>query len=224
MPALQMRVNRHLNAYHRSAPLLLQFILTEFLQAYQQFQAVRTLLDEEQFNHSLFSLLNRFSGPSPERLKSFYWGSDNGSLHRLHHYAAFMSDQTKTLGSEFPPLEETCRKCWLLGTHLFGAIEGRRLNITLSILHKLQRYMRQIAQELVKAIALLRDDENLLYFLLRNSVPLDAIYGSNFVLRLLDSLFSNGLVDAKNFLIEKYTARGFDKLAEKIRQQFDRIV
>lgn len=221
MPALQMGLDRHLNAYHRSAPLLLQFLLADFIRAYEDFQSIQSLIAEEQFNHSLFTLLARFSGPTPKRVKFFDWSPDNGSLYKLYYYAAFITDEAESLGEEFPNLEKSCRKCWMLGTHLLESIEEHNYEELTAATKKLQRCIRQIAKEIVRAITLLRDSENLLYFLLRRRTQLDVIYGAAFTVGLLGSLFPSGLAGAKEFLIERYTARGFDKVADAIRHTFD---
>lgn len=222
MPALQVEFNRHLNVC-QSVPLLLQFSLSEFFQVYRLFQNIQKLVEEEQFNNRLTTQLARFSGLSPERSKVFYWSPDNSCLAKLCYYATFLEDHAQSLFPHFPPVEKSCRKCWMFGSHLFEAIDDQKYVSGEIILGKLQRSLRQVAKELIKAITLLKENENVLFFLLRHNAQIDIIYGSCFTMKLIAGLFPGGLNEAKTYLIDKYADRGFDKLSETICQHFNEI-
>lgn len=222
MPALQVGFNRHLNAYE-SIPLLLQFSLTEFFQVFQLFKGIQRFVEAEQFTHALNSMLTKFTGSSPERAKAFFWSPENGCLAKLYYYATFLNDHSISYFPSFPPLEKTCKKSWMLGSHLIEAIDDEKYATTEAILNKLHRNIRQIAKELVKVIILLKENENVLFFLLRHRMQLDDIYGQNFTMKLIASLFTRGLNEAQAHLIERYSSRGFEKLSETIRLYFNEL-
>jgi hypothetical protein len=222
MPDTQTGSSRHLNAYHKSEPLLLQFLLTEFIQVYYQFTSIKNLIDEEQFNNSLFALLSRLSASSYEIKNTIFRNHENSSLSKLYFYASYLSEYVQL--HSFPPLAKSCQKCWALGARLVEAMESRQLEMVSNIIKKLHSTLRQTAKEIVKVIALFRNNENVLYFILRHRAQLDAILGHNFILKLLSNIFPNGLVGVRNFLVEKYNDRGFDKLSETISQTFNAIL
>lgn len=222
MSALQVGFNNHLNAY-QSVPLLLQFSLSEFFHAYQLFLNIRKLIDEEQFNHTLTAFLAKFSGSATERSKIFYWSPEHGSLAKLYYYASILSEAADNAHLNSSPLEKICRKCWVQSSHLNEAIEVQRYGIVPPILEKLQKSIRQIAKELMKAVTIQKRNENVLFFLLRHRSQIDAAYGENFTIRLIAGLFSNGLDEAKAYMMDKYAERGFFKIAENINDYFCKL-
>lgn len=221
MSAFQLGLGYHLNARQQSAPLLLQFLLSEFIHVFHQFRSIETLIGEEQFGHSLHSLLLKLSGSPPRQKKSFQWNPDHGSASKLNFYATFFLDEVKPLGIEFLQLEKSCKESRALGIALLDVIEGQKIGEIAPAVKKLRRCVGQIAKELVKAIALFKENENVLYFLLRHKAQLDGIYESNFTVKLLKHLFLNDLQKVKDLLVRKYSSRGFGCLAKKIQQHFD---
>ena len=111
----------------------------------------------------------------------------------------------------------------MLGSHLIEAIEDRNYAGAEDILNKLHRNIRQTAKEFVKAIIFLKENENVLFFLLRHRMQLDDIYGQSFTMKLIAGLFTGGLSEAQAHIIEKYSSRGFEKLSETIRQHFNEL-
>lgn len=223
MPTFQMGVAHHLNAYYQTSPLLFQFSFTEFFHIYQQFSSIEALLTEEQFNHSLFQLLARFCGPLPEKTKIFYWTQNNGSLSKMYHYAVFLINKCKPIYQNFPLLDNTCKNCWISGVELSEAIELQEFNKINQMQKKLRNQLRQMAKDLIRVAGYFKDNENVLYFFLRHNHQIDYIYGPKFTHQLLSSLFNKDLQEARNFIIDKYTLRGFGKLIEGIHDYFDHL-
>lgn len=222
MPALQMGVKRHLNAFHHSVPLIFQFFLAELIQACGQFQNICTLITEEQFNHSLFALLARFCGQSPDHRQLVYWSTDSSRLSKLHQFASLLSSRSNS--EQLPLLEKSTQKAWLLGIRLLTALEEQKISNLDTILNKLRRAMKQITKEAVKIFTIFQDDENVLYFVLRHRDQLDAIYEKNFTVQLFATLFPEGLHKAEKLITERYTSRGFNRLADRIRHHFDTLL
>lgn len=224
MSALQMGSSFHLKAHCQSAPLLLQFLLSAFIEVFDQFRSIEQLIIEEQFTPALFIKLAAFTGSSTERTKTFQWNPDHGTGSKLHFYAIYFVEQMQTHRHALSLLEKSCRLVRTLGLYLLEIVEQQKTSDISPVLKKLRRSIGQTAKELVKAITLLKDSENLLYFILRHKSQLDAAYGSEFTIKLFEKIFPNGLDEVKSILIEKYSNRGFEKITETIQHHFNNIL
>lgn len=220
MRAPQVETNRHLNAPHQSAPLLLQFLFSALIQVFQHFQEIQQHLQEEQLTPSQLSLLRHFSGLSPHRTTFFYESAEGGSLSKLAFYATSFCEHTQMRTHDFNSLAKNCRDCLLLGTQLFKAAEEKNCHATALYGDRLRRRLMRVAKDLTKATLILQRHEDVLFFLLRHIYQIDSILGPGATHQLLKKAFPAGLLQARDDLIKKYTARGFIKQAETIRQHF----
>jgi len=87
----------------------------------------------------------------------------------------------------------------------------------LAAVDKASSAMHRFAKQLSRLIHQFRDDENVIFFLLRHHSVLDSLYGQRFTLKLLSRMFSKGLKEAQHFLITRYAERGFTVVENPIR-------
>lgn len=83
--------------------------------------------------------------------------------------------------------------------------------------------LKEIRALLLDELITFRDDENVLFFLLRHQAEFDHIYSASMVRKTLETLFPEGLKTASNFLAGRYERRGFYHIIPVISQKIERL-
>lgn len=209
--------NAHRHGYpHQDEALLFQFVLHEFLSSSRAMQEPLSL----QLFQKLIGDYFQFQTPY---LLSY---RQSGFLLKLNHYLLLLS-------IHFPK-----RNCF--DDHLFkeifqstekainAAIESQRCfekngpNFNLSF-KRLQRQMKKLAQLLPKRISCYKQNENVLYFLLRRKADFDLLYSPKMLSWIFQSLFKGGMEEGVAWIVEQYKQRKFNHLLPRILQQIECI-
>jgi len=123
-------------------------------------------------------------------------------LEKLHAYlAAFPRDVA--------PLQQAAQKA------LAGAGAGDENSVCVAL--------KEIRALLLDELITFRDDENVLFFLLRHQAEFDHVYSASMVSKTLETLFAEGLGAASNFLTGRFERRGFYHLIPLISQKIERL-
>jgi hypothetical protein len=224
-------VKHSFNAYYEESPLVVQFILAEFLQTNKSLLNLKNLLNENEnlgqlsdvdiikLNQSFAELVGTLN---PQENFTFpNWSK--GSLSKLKEYCEQLSKNTK-----FKPhidLHLAVNQAWLTALQnieLLNALQSNEGISNLSFLlislkrsiNSLQVRFQQIIRLLPKIYPPFWENENVILFLLRKKSELCEIYGPDF----LDKIFHcpHDPRQLLELLIRRYHARGFDTLPPKI--------
>jgi hypothetical protein len=216
------RTHAHLNAYHQTDSLLLQFILSEFIASYREILMIHQLSKETTENPTLVTknvsqCIEKLSGSSKISMKMYSWNLEEGILSKLKNYCEHFSLNNK----DYHDLHHFAHQAWLNCLQSFeilkcNCISSKNLQ---KVLNRIASLMRRFARIALRLIQKYREDENILFFVLRNHEQLDAIYGSQFVFKLFSRLFPRGLSGALEFLQQRYSARGFENLKKIINNK-----
>lgn len=225
---------------HCNVSVLFQFIVSSFLSVYTDTQELKkisarndiTELDNEWDSH-LKKLIEKFSalsGPIRGHLRSAPWDISEGHLTKLRNYCHFYylasHDHTAL------EMDELVNKAWVFCLEgmdilriykLLGLQKVRPMTVNLKPIKqkvtKLERLMKPIASILVDLFPTFKNDENVLFFLLRHQNELKLIYGSAKFREHLCKLHGGKVEELEDFLKKKYLDRGFDNLIPDITKQ-----
>lgn len=212
----------HINVYHLDSSLLLQFILSEFLTICCEIQAIKSLPSKlsEADREKLEYTLSHLSGASKEYMRLFSWNSDGGILAKLKSYCGFFAQNSDLSEKKLRALHHKSNQIWLQCLQCLDLVrsdEGTEL--ILKSIDKLVRGVQQIGKLIADILPEFRDDENVLFFLLRNYKELDAAYSPRFISKTLKKMFNGGAHEAGRLMIVNYTQRGFNNLVPIIQDK-----
>lgn len=216
--------NRHFNAYHQNNSLLFQFILAEFLDVYQEIRKIEALKNEgyETLGASLVKLV----GASRDYMRFFAWNFSDGTLSKLKNYCALFSENADGEEKEPIAIQHYADKAWgscLQATDLLLELPEERATIALTI-EKGCNAVHRFAKLIVRVITQFRDDENVVFFVLKHHQKFDALFGSRFISKLFSRMYPKGIKEVRHFLLKKYEARGFENILPTIEAKITEIL
>lgn len=230
--------NFHPFFYNNS--LLLQFILTEFLSVSAEIQKLKQLSDklkklnnaskeatEEDFIE-LTARLHKLVGSTTERMCPLPWNLDNGSMAKLKDYSDLLAQNLDDEDYALYNIHDYFHKALIRGKltldivrlpHLTPAQYHQLCEKIAQGVHKIKENILSAARLMVATIYKFRQDENVLFFLLRHEQQIKELYGSNFLKKLFCKMYPNGLDEVEQFLLSSYEKRGFTNLLPIISQK-----
>lgn len=180
--------------------LLIQFFLDEFLLACPVIRRLRELRA---------NLEGSFGEPKEECLEEIdreikvlclaptQWSLREGSLSRLRNYSQKLDTELKQTISQAFYSADQVKEAMTLDE---DPIEH---------LDTLQVHFDAIAKRVPLLITTFADNENVLYFVLKNRDDLDTIYEPSFVRDLCAEMFDGGIEEMAGFVVKRYKKRGF---------------
>lgn len=231
---------RHVNAYHHDNGLLLQFILTEFIEACEEIAKLEVIcqqrlptsfpiqlhpMESEILQQQIEASLALLTGSARNHMGLLSGGSAEGSLGKLKIYSNLFNQNLENSEKYHLTILELTEKIWLGCLRAIAAWYEDAVDHTLfsSSIEKISADMRRLAKLIAKAISSFSCDENVIFFVIRYRTRLDHIYGPRFVRKLLTRLYPKGLKGAQQFLTAKYTERGFDHILPLLAKNFEEI-
>lgn len=222
---------RPVNAYHRNSSLLLQFILFEFITAYAESQKLAELCHlkpsplpvanewnelpdtrQSQINAAFSKLVGVSTGQ--ERL--VVWHFEEGLLSKLKSYCLLFS-QNERDEKELLGMQHYIDKATQHGLHAKTLLHSEEARPQfLSALEKMNQSMQRFAKHIARVLTKFREDENILFFLLRYRIQLESVYSPRFVAKLLFRMYPKGLRELQQLIKTKYTKRGFTNISTHI--------
>lgn len=209
------------SSFHQNNGLIFQFILSHFCLAMTEVIAVEISLKkssrtlEERVIDSFEKLIGE-----PFKNGLYPWNADVGLFFKLKNFCGALAAKSYDKDKEARNLEKAADEVWKISRE----IQESKLNVrTLSKILKLSAAMRKLARQIVQTIPQFRDDENVIYYLIKNQPQLDSLFGNHFVVTLMDFLFPGGQEETEKFLISRYSQRGFLQVLPSISQSLETI-
>lgn len=231
----------NLSVYHQNNGLLFQFVLEEFLAvipavdairaAYQQLEGAlvrrRPNQEVERLARQILTSIAALTGSALVSNHSYPWTPSKGSLGKLKHYVHLLdapaseveelTDQLKGVVSHSYHAAMQARDVlWQLGRRQIVLREASDL---FRLLNALIDAARRIEELLPSLLFHFRDDENVVYFLVRRADAFATLQQELYVCNLLRKMYDDGLDEAHQFLYKRYETRGFKKLAEQLEMK-----
>lgn len=219
---------RHINSYHYNPSLLFQFILAEFTESFAELKNIETICTREQtgFDHDkVKASLIKLVGSPREHMRLLSWNFSDGTLAKLRTYCTLFLQSTEMDTKELMALQhyadKICQAC-IQSLEMLGDHQLERTSF-IAILEKAHSSMQRFAKLISRLIHQFRDDENVIYFIVKNHKLFDMLYGARFVNKLLGRLYPKGIREAQHHLVKRYTARGFDQVVAAVHTNFAEI-
>ena len=224
---------QHINAYHQDTTLLFQFILSETLSALGEAKIIGKLTatsKSAEFN-SVVASLRRLVGAAHDPYRMFSWNPEEGILPKLKSYCAYFSKNASSHDKALQPLYRAAEQAWLLSLvciddlrHLESSDNPKsHANVLVKSGKKLFLALQKLGKLVSKAIEQYWDDENVVFFVLRNKENFDEIFGNRFVKQLLKKMYPGGIEGARRFLSQQFIQRGFHHLVPIIHARITEI-
>lgn len=209
------------SSFHQNNGLIFQFILVHFCTAMTEVIALETALKKngKGLEERVVDSFERLLG-DPFKNGLYPWNSDIGLFFKLKNYCAALAAKSYDKDKEARNLEKSADQVWRLSREIQESTLSVR---SLSRILKLSAAMRLLARQIVQTVPQFRDDENVLYYLVKNQQQLDSLFGNHFVVTLMDFLFPGGQEETERFLLNRYTQRGFTQLLPSISQNLENI-
>lgn len=236
------------NLFGHNPSLLFQFILFEFIAAYKEVQEIeknyknlesfliknRLISSEDSYLELLLHSITKLSGSSSVNENILFWGPQKGSLNKLRHYSypfvkQFDSKETTVINlnicvsKAFHSALQAREVIFYLQQESHKAKKMPDYVMLYQLIDKLIDNINRASRLILRIIMRFREDENIVYFLLRNKDALDRIYKINFTTKLFRKMYPNGIEEAKNLLTKKYSERGFSNLLASIEKKISSL-
>ena len=225
---------RHVNSYHVSNSLLFQFILSEFIEAFVEIKKIdkmcsrtdQTALAISSDSNSseldypaIKTSLRLLAGATKDYMRLFSWNFSEGILTKLKTYCSLFLENSISSEKDFIAIQHYSEKVWQGCLQAIDALEEVPIDraAMLSAIDKASSAMHRFAKQLARLCHQFRDDENVIFFILRHHSLLDSLYGPRFTSKLLSKMFPKGLREVQHFLITRYAQRGFTVVEAPIR-------
>jgi hypothetical protein len=227
----------NLHSLHPS--LLFQFLLSEFLKAYDTTQEVEAVLNRfqgEKDREKSFSTQDRTDillgitdliGQIVSFAPTFPWTIRQGNLKALVHYSHLLQKKQQSA-----PLVETSERAYrqaaLSRQHLLtwqekGSLPPVHKKALIRAIDSMIRNMHKFGNHLTKEITNHSHNENVIFFLLHHNLEFDTLFHAPYVMGLLDKMYRGGIDQAEQHLIRQYTKRGFENLLPRVIQTFANV-
>lgn len=235
MHRLNQGPNHHFNAYYEDNALLIQFIVGEFIYAFQLFLKIKTLISEssaprQTTDSALSSMIDLFTQlvgnqGFQEKLSHSQWSK--GCLTKLKDYCEQQSRNSKHQKKQHLALHMAAHELWLSALHNLELLQVLNENLQLGKTEYLvvslkrtigiiEKRFNQVIRSIPRLINNFLDNENVIQYLLRHQRQLAEIYGTDFFTNVLKRhLAPNAYVE---FIVRRYRSRGFVELPQKIEQ------
>lgn len=245
----QEKFETNLNVYSQSTSLLFQFILSEFVISYKKIQEIEKTYEQMEssliklrlqgdvgiYLNALLDLMPSLTGSQMVIVneQTFPWTNHKGSLNKLRHYCYLLSHRSSGQ-SDILNMNISVSKAFHSALQIREVIfslqrqceDPHRIPNYVSLYQLLDRVidnMRRASRLILRILIQFKEDENVLYFLLKHKTDFDQLYKTQFVARILKKMFPKGALDANDLLKKKYSDRGFHNLIESITNQVSNL-
>ena len=215
------------SACHFNNSLLFQFILTEFMEAYEHIQTLELVCQNhplpvdnesdicgEYEQKEMDSTFEKLIGPNRDFARLIVWNSRGGVLAKLKVYISIFlkhnfgeEKEMITMQHYIEKIYHSCQKA----TEILYEDPVPITSLTTAI-DKATTAIHRLSKLITRLILHFREDENILFCVLRNQERFDRIYGRGYVAKQLIRIYPKGLQEAKSALCDKYKLRGFDNM------------
>lgn len=232
MSATAVMPPRKAKTYHHNNSLLFQFILIEFIEAYGDIQRLDVLcnrkptalsdshpnLHNPDTRKQIEGILHKLTGTTRDYMRLFSWNFGDGLLAKLKNNCGLFIHNAVGGEKELIALLHYADKIWLGCLQASDALSEPTPDLTtfLAAVEKASSSMQRFAKQMARIAMQFREDENVLFCILRYKESLDKLYGQRFVTKLFCRMYPKGLREVQQFLSQRYAARGFDNVMPAI--------
>jgi hypothetical protein len=236
---------QYFNPYYSSSQLLFQFVLSEFILAYREIQLINKITGDKteqpqtsqtsqtsQTLHTLAHHVSLLAGSTQQHMRMLSW-NDDGFLTKMKNYCALLCHHDNNEVHDLYRMYQESNQAWLLSLRVLDVVrtmlqqppteKAHDPSLFIPTLKKLTNCLKRFSRLVMRAVLPFSQDENVVFFILRNKEQLDALYKPKFTKDLIKKMFSKGIQEASQFLLERYTIRGFNNLIPLINRKFEEL-
>lgn len=233
---------QYFNPYYSSNHLLFQFVLSEFILAYREIQWINKITNksepsdflddshaQSQTLHALALHVSKLAGSTHQHLRLLSW-NDDGFLTKMKNYCALLCHNDNTENRDLYRMYQESSQAWLLSLRVLDAVRTLLQQVPIEkpldqriidpSLKKLTNSLKRLSRLVWRSAIPFSHNENVVFFILRHKKQLDALYKPGFTRELIKKMFSKGINEACQFLLERYSIRGFNNLIPVINRKF----
>lgn len=227
---------RPIERYQLSNSLLFQFILSDFITVFLDIQRIDVLCHQKllplvektylEHNKELIreieKIFDRLIGSRNDYIKRFLSGMGEGALTKFKMRCLAFIQQSDSETKDLLAMQHYAEKTWqhcLLACDAIGDASNKCTQ-AFAHLEKAVNALNRLGKLIVRLIQQYRDDENVVFFVLRHKDAFDKVFGKRFLIKLFCRMYSKGLREAEQFLIKKYYERCFDNMGPMINRLF----
>lgn len=230
---------RPIGNHYLNNSLLFQFILSDFIVAFLDIQCLDTLchrkllpVAEDMYNQhnqelikKIEKILERLIGAKSDYIKRFSSSINEGILTRFKMHCIVFCQQFDGEAKELLAVQHYAEKVWqncMLAVDALVDAPNKWAQL-FTYLEKVSNALHRLGKLITRLIQQFRDDENVVFFVLRHKESFDKAFGKRYVTKLFCRLYPKGLREAEHFLIKKYMDRSFDNITPMIKRLFTEL-
>jgi hypothetical protein len=224
-----------LNIVSQKSPLVLQFMLRDFMHIYRAIRDIERLCQklkvssrrqpfkgEDALTQEVLERLTTLCGGGYTLVPTMPWNTNQGRLLSFYHYCRVFTRQLPDKEKNQIRLSVTMEKAY---RHAHSAREGLagglppdeqgQQRICRSLLQLIDNVCGG-ARLIARVLRLFPEDETVLFFLLRYREEWDTLYRCPFVAQHFQKVHPDGIPGVERLLLERHMKRGFDQLLPQI--------
>lgn len=239
----------NLNTYCQSTSLLFQFTLYEFITSFKRvleiektYEIMESELIKQRLKGDVKSYLDSLLEQIPLLIgaqmvmaneQTFPWTHSKGSLNKLRHYSYLLSQKCidqDDIANMNVCVSKAFHSALQIRDVIFSlkrqAEDPEKIPNYVSLYRLLDRLidnMKRVSRVLLKILIQFKEDENILFFLLRYKSDLDQLYKTQFVTKILQKMYPEGHSSMKEYIKKQYQQRGFLNLISIIEEQISQL-
>lgn len=214
-----------LNSFHHTDSLLFQFILSEVFKGFSILIKIEKMRGTAQKPEAFANSMRQLAGAGIGLQRYFPWNPEEGVFSRLKAYVDYLAEKWSSDpdAKVIHDLQKCVHHLWSASMDTLAVLEATGMEEFPAKFDKAQAFAQKLKKALTKALICFKDDENVVFFILRHHAAFSAIYGIDSTHKLLDKMYSGGVAEAKMFLQKTYAKRQFCHLAPVINTFFNHL-
>lgn len=216
--------------------LVFQFILAQFFLVRSELVHISQLITQLQSGHmgalqEISKVISHLVGASQVEMRIYDWSGD-GILTKFKEYSAQFVIRNEKKNKDAEALFKFATEFWHIGLKTQDFVRSKlKSNLSNSSCtelirskNKMSTLLSQICDTFKRLFFIFNQDENVIFFLLRNYEVFSELYGPWFFNDLFDKMYEYGAKGAQKFLVDSYTRKGFAQLTPIINSKFNEIL
>lgn len=226
--------------------LLIQFILHELSQASTCMAEYLSLINHIQLTpHRKYtkkgrelleeacSCMTQLAGGSHQSMRIFSWNLTEGVITKLKLYTTYFAGNLDPQDNDAIQLERHTERAWINSLECLDLLreqlslpskEPADLNNLKKLSNKLNVRVQKLSQSLTRILPQFRDDESVLYYLLRHQEQLTDVWGPFYLTKLFKKLFPKGKEEVECFLKSRYNKRHFSHIGPDLTKKIYQLL
>lgn len=175
----------------------------------------------------------QLAGGSHQSMRIFSWNLTEGVITKLKLYATYFACNLDPQDTDAIQLERHAERAWINSLECLDLLreqlslppkEAADLNNLKKASNKLQVRVQKIAHTLTRILPQFRDDENVLYYLLRNQEKMADVWDAAYLAKLFKKLFPKGKEEVECFLKSRYNMCHFSHIGPDLTKKIYQLL